>query len=124
MTKKMSTVILSLLAGIACAAPSPAPASGADGPWIGTITAEGDVTTVVNESGSVWGGAATLVEEASIGVDVGAPEYMLAGPASVTADDERILNRCSSSRELRRRRSRSPRRSRPRWPRSTPGLPA
>jgi hypothetical protein len=90
MTKKMSTVILSLLAGIACAAPSPAPASGADGPWIGTITAEGDVTTVVNESGSVWGGAATLVEEASIGVDVGAPEYMLAGPASVTADDERI----------------------------------
>ena len=39
-----------------CGAPdsSPAPA----GNWVGTITTEGDVTTVINESGSVWGGTA------------------------------------------------------------------
>ncbi len=34
-----------------------------DGTWVGTITTEGNVTTVINESGSVWGGTATLVEE-------------------------------------------------------------
>ena len=43
-------------------------ATGTDGTWVGTITTEGNVTTVINEAGSVWGGAATLVEEASIGV--------------------------------------------------------
>ena len=43
----------------------------ANGAWVGTTTTEGNVTTVVNESGSVWGGTATLVEEASIGVESG-----------------------------------------------------
>jgi len=47
-----------------------------DPAWVGTITTEDKVTTVINESGSVWGGTATLVEEASIGVETGAPEYM------------------------------------------------
>jgi hypothetical protein len=58
--------------------------------WVGTITTEGDVTTVVNESGSVWGGEATLVEELSIGVEAGADEYMFGGVAGVWATDERI----------------------------------
>lgn len=58
--------------------------------WVGTITTEGDVTTVVNESGSLWGGTASLVEEASIGVDAGADEYMLGGVASIAATDDRI----------------------------------
>ncbi len=39
--------------------------------WVGTVTTEGNVTTVINESGSLWGGTATLVEEASIGVESG-----------------------------------------------------
>ncbi len=33
-------------------------ATDTDGTWVGTITTEGNVTTVVNESGSVWGGTA------------------------------------------------------------------
>ena len=61
-----------------------------DGTWVGTITTEGNVTTVVNESGSVWGGTATLVEEASIGVDAGAEEYMFGQVGGVFATDQHI----------------------------------
>jgi hypothetical protein len=64
---------------VALAAAACAPSGGqleSDGTWVGTITAEGNVTTVVNESGSVWGGSATLLGEASIGVDSGPDEYM------------------------------------------------
>jgi len=62
-----------------------------DGKWIGTITTEGNVTTVVNESGSVWGGTATLVEELSIGVDRGEPPYMLGPPRTVWDDGDLII---------------------------------
>ncbi len=58
--------------------------------WVGTVNTEGDVTTVVNESGSVWGGAATLVEELSIGVDVGDDPYML-GDVGGIAEHERHI---------------------------------
>ena len=67
------------------------PGGGGDGAWVGTITTEGDLTTVVNESGSVWGGPATLVEEASIGVESGPDEYMFGNVPSVWATDDRIL---------------------------------
>ena len=60
------------------------------GSWVGTITTEGNVTTVVNESGSVWGGAAKLVEDLSIGVDSGAEEYMFGIIGAVHATPERI----------------------------------
>jgi hypothetical protein len=66
-----------------CCACAPGSSEPADGPWHGTITSEGNVTTVVNESGSVWGGAERLVEEASIGVEVGADEYMFGRVAGV-----------------------------------------
>ncbi len=46
--------------------------TGSDTTWVGTITTEGNVTPVVNESGSMWGGTATLVEQASIGAEAGA----------------------------------------------------
>ena len=62
----------------------------ATGAWVGTITTEGNVTTVVNESGSVWGGTARLVEEASIGVEAGAEEYMFGRISSIYATDARI----------------------------------
>ena len=55
-----AVLILSLLAA-GCGAPDTTP--DADGTWVGTITTEGNVTTVVNESGSVWGGTARLVED-------------------------------------------------------------
>ncbi len=61
-----------------------------EGNWVGTITTEGNVTTVVNESGSVWGGTATLVEEASIGVEAGADEYMLGGVSGIAAHEDRV----------------------------------
>ncbi len=76
------------LATFACGPQQAATAT--DGTWVGTITTEGNVTTVVNESGSVWGGTATLVEEASIGVEVGEDPYMFGGISGIWATDERI----------------------------------
>ena len=69
-------------------------ATDTDGTWVGTITTEGNVTTVVNESGSVWGGTATLVEEASIGVESGADEYMFGEVRGVVASRERLARWC------------------------------
>ena len=62
-----------------------------DGTWVGTITTEGNVTTVVNESGSVWDGSATLVEEASIGVENGPEEYMFGRVVGLYANDSEIF---------------------------------
>jgi hypothetical protein len=76
------------LAAVACG-PRDDPAYPA-GTWVGTITTEGNVTTVVNESGSLWGGTATLVEETSIGVDAGEDEYMLGSIYSMYVAGERI----------------------------------
>jgi len=45
---------------------------------------------VVNESGSVWGGKATLVEEVSIGVEIGADEYMFGRVTGISAHGDRI----------------------------------
>jgi hypothetical protein len=61
-----------------------------DASWRGSISTAGTVTTVVNEAGSVWGGTASLVEEASIGVDVGDAAYMLGSVDSVAATSDRI----------------------------------
>ena len=83
-------ILITVLAlSIACSTESPE--SNVDGTWVGTITTEGNVTTVVNESGSVWGGTATLVEEASIGVASGADEYMFGYVYSVYANNDRIV---------------------------------
>ncbi len=76
-----------LLAAFACAE---APDTSSGGTWVGTITTEGNVTTVVNESGSVWGGTAMLVEEASIGVEAGADAYMLGRIPGLAASADRI----------------------------------
>jgi hypothetical protein len=79
------------IAGLAVAACGPNDGSNdTEGPWRGTITTEGDVTKVVNESGSVWGGTATLIEEASIGVAVGPEEYMLVQVNALYATDDEI----------------------------------
>jgi len=79
-----------IAASLAAACVSSDDASSTAGTWVGTITTEGNVTTVVNESGSVWGGAATLVEEASIGVAVGPEEYMLGEIAGLYATEDEI----------------------------------
>jgi len=62
----------------------------ADPAWVGTITTEGNVTTVINESGSVWGGAATLVDDLSIGVEQGDDAYMFGSVSDVWATADRI----------------------------------
>lgn len=69
---------------------SPADTS-SEGPWVGTITTEGNVTTVVNESGSVWGGTATLVEERSIGVESGEDAYVFGRVRDVYATEDEIF---------------------------------
>ncbi len=76
------------LAVVACATQEDVAES--DDTWVGTITTEGNVTTVVNESGSVWGGVARLVEELSIGVDAGEEPYMFGRVGGVAATDDRI----------------------------------
>lgn len=59
--------------------------------WVGTITSEGNVTTVVNESGSVWGGNARLVEDLSIGVETGDEAYMFGRITGIYATDDEIF---------------------------------
>ena len=61
-----------------------------DGTWVGDITTHENVTTVLNESGSVWGGPARLIEEASIGVEAGEDPYMLGNIEGVAVAGERI----------------------------------
>jgi hypothetical protein len=54
-----TVVAASLLFAIGCSSGSRDTVS--EGTWVGGVTTEGNVTTVVNESGSIWGGMATLV---------------------------------------------------------------
>ena len=60
------------------------------GEWVGTITTDGGVTKVVNESGSVWPGRGQLIEEVAIGVEAGADEYMFGDLFALTVTDEHI----------------------------------
>lgn len=82
--------VLALVLAVAACGPQDGPPE-SDGNWVGTVTTEGNVTTVVNESGSVWGGPATLLEEASIGVESGADEYMLGYVPGIYADGDEIF---------------------------------
>ena len=68
------------LSPLACAGPEGTVAGGGFQP---TVTIEGNVTTIVNGSGSLWVGSARLIEEASIGVETGAAEYMFGRPGGV-----------------------------------------
>ena len=87
---KRAIALVLFLAGVACVAADEAPNPSAAA-WVGTITTEGSVTTVVNESGSVWGGTSTLVEELSIGVDAGEEPYMFGTIGGLAATDDRIF---------------------------------
>ena len=87
-TRLALPAVLTVALGLGCTREGADPQ--ADGTWVGTITTEGNVTTVINESGSVWGGTATLVEEATIGVESGADEYMLGSVGGVFVDDTYI----------------------------------
>ncbi len=86
MTTRVSIALSIVLATMTACTSQPNSAAKID-EWVGTITTEGNVTTVVNQSGSVWGGEARLVEEMSIGVDVGEDEYMLGRIANLFVAD-------------------------------------
>jgi len=79
-------LFLSILSCSPGAAESPA-----DGAWVGTLTAEGNVVTVLNESGSMWGGTARLVEELSIGSELGDSPYLLGRITSFDVHDDCIV---------------------------------
>lgn len=83
-----SWAAIPLIAVAGCGVPAPEP-TGEE--WTGTVTSEGDATTVINESGSVWGDGASLVEEASIGVDSGAEPYLFGNVVGVGVADDRIF---------------------------------
>ena len=84
-------IAAALLVATSSACASPAPDARSSAAWVGTITTEGDVTTVVNESGSVWGGTARLVEEASIGAAEGPDHALLSESVFVHLSAEHIL---------------------------------
>ena len=78
-------------ATFAACAPSEPADNTSDGSWAGTITTEGNVTTVRNESGSVWVGPVELVEKASIGAEGNDREYLFGQVRALTSDGERIF---------------------------------
>jgi len=89
--RSIVAVVAVSVVGLAVAACGPQESSpDTAGTWVGTITTEGNVTTVVNESGSVWGGTARLVEELSIGVDAGEDPYIFGPIGGLAATDDRI----------------------------------
>ena len=70
------TSIIVLGMGLALSACSSA-RGGIDGEWVGERVVDGNVTTVTTLRGSVWGGRARLIEEASIGSSDGDDAYLL-----------------------------------------------
>ncbi len=86
-TRPIITASVLALSLTACAIPEEA--ADTDGTWVGTTTTDGDVTTVVNESGSVWGNV-ELVEETSIGTLDGDDPYVFAQVGALAADETRI----------------------------------
>jgi hypothetical protein len=83
----LSTIfLLSVIIATGCTG-SP---GGIDGTWIAEHEVDGNITTVRTISGSVWGGRARLIEEASIGSVDGPDEQLIGRASSIYADDERI----------------------------------
>lgn len=80
--------LLLTLCAVGCGASNSA--ADIESPWVGDISTENGLTTVYNRSGSVWGGAATVVEEVSIGVDSGPEELMFGSIAWVYENDGTI----------------------------------
>ena len=79
-------VVFSLLTA-ACSAGGEEPA----GAWIHERTVEGDVTTIRTTAGSVWGGPATLVEEACIGPDIDDDRDLLGEVTGIAVRGDSIL---------------------------------
>lgn len=83
-------VLSSVVLAVALACSTSLDVSSDASEWVGTIAAEGGVTTVVNQSGAMWPANARLIEEASIGVESGANEYLLGHIQAVYGTDDHI----------------------------------
>ncbi len=84
-------LVAALLVALMCCRPTGGGETTGAGGWEGTVVEEGPVTTVRTVSGSVWGGTAKLVAEASIGVAEGEDEYLLGRIGGIWATDSEIL---------------------------------
>jgi len=87
MTARSVTMMVLMMTIPACSAGS------GTGDWVEERSVEGDVTTVRTVSGSVWGGTARLVEEASIGTsdpETAGDAYLLGGVSGLAVGDDRI----------------------------------
>ena len=91
----MTKPTLKLVAIAAVVAISACSAGGSESPdageWQSETTTQGNVTTVRTVSGSIWGGAAHLEEELSIGVESGEDAYMLGRVQALAEDDGEIF---------------------------------
>ncbi len=81
--------LVAVLAIAACGGPGGE--SSAASEWVSESISEGDITTVRTISGSVWGGTATLEEEASIGVESGDDAYMLGSVRAIAEFEGEIF---------------------------------
>jgi len=93
MTRRAAVLVGGLLCtcvGCTADAPGPSQSPAPADTWVGAIATEGNRTIVDNQSGSVWGGQAMLVEEVSIGVESGEDPYMFGWVAGVAGTDERV----------------------------------
>ena len=83
-----ATIVIGSVLLISC---SSSPGGGVDGEWVGERYEEDEITTVINISGSVWGGKARLVEEISIGSLGGDDADLFGQIRSITCDGKRIF---------------------------------
>jgi len=87
--KEHPALVIALQIAAACGGTTDSPSEAG---WQAVVDTLGDTITVRTVSGSVWGGAATLVPEISIGVMEGADEYIIGDPRSLAvAADGTIL---------------------------------
>jgi len=87
---KRALLLAVCLATAGCGGEDGSKVAAPGGEWVRETSTEGKVTTVRTVNGSVWGGTARLVEEASIGVDAGPEKQMLGRVRSLAASDDAI----------------------------------
>lgn len=82
--------LLALMSLLVTASTGCSAGSTSEGAWQHETTTDGNVKTVRTLGGSVWGGTATLVEEASIGELKGDDAYILGNVDGIAVGAERI----------------------------------
>lgn len=84
------TVLLTGIGALLFASGGCSKRAAVDGDWQYVESIDGNVRTVRTVGGSVWGGTARLVEEASIGTADGPDEYLFGDIRGITVGSDRI----------------------------------